>query len=328
MGAKQEGFRTLVVTTRSRKRLYKRFKFIDDHLEVEGFKELVSDRIQKALEEADSVLIPHGTFISEVGVTPVEESLKVPLFGNRHILKWESSRQLKEKLMAEASLRYPKRFSNAKDIDHLCIAKLPGAAGGKGYFLASDEASYAKNLAKFRSRGLIAKGLEDDIYIQEYVIGVPVYLQYFYSPLKGDVELMGVDRRYETNVDALGRIPAKYQEDLESDPTYLVVGNEPLVLRESLLEEVYSMGERFVEASQRLVPPGIIGPFCIEGVYNHEGRFVSFEFSARIVAGTNLFVDGSPYSVLTHGEPISMGRRIAIELRRGLEEGQLDRLLT
>ncbi|MBI4258374.1 MAG: DUF1297 domain-containing protein, partial [Thaumarchaeota archaeon] len=94
------------------------------------------------------------------------------------------------------------------------------------------------------------------------------------------------------------------------------------------LQEVYDMGERYVEASKRLVPPGNIGPFCIEGVYDKDGRFVSFEFSARIVAGTNLYVDGSPYSILTHGESMSMGRRIAKEIRRGTKERKLDALIT
>ncbi|MDT7894888.1 MAG: DUF1297 domain-containing protein [Desulfurococcales archaeon] len=53
-----------------------------------------------------------------------------------------------------------------------------------------------------------------------------------------------------------------------------------------------------------------------------------FEFSGRIVAGTNLYIDGSPYSYLYWEEPMSTGRRIARELRLAIEKGQLSKVLT
>ncbi|MBV9263596.1 MAG: DUF1297 domain-containing protein, partial [Candidatus Eremiobacteraeota bacterium] len=34
--------------------------------------------------------------------------------------------------------------------------------------------------------------------------------------------------------------------------------------------------------------------------------------------GTNLFIDGSPYSYLNYSEPMSTGRRIARELKNAL----------
>ena len=110
--------------------------------------------------------------------------------------------------------------------------------------------------------------------------------------------------------------------DLE--PSYTVVGNIPIVLRESLLPEVYSMGERFVDVARKLVPPGMPGPFCIEGVYDSNTKFTAFEFSARIVAGTNLFVSGSPYSDLLFDVPMSMGRRISLEIKRAINSSKLD----
>ena len=111
-------------------------------------------------------------------------------------------------------------------------------------------------------------------------------------------------------------------------PSFNVIGNSPLVLRESLLDEVYSMGERFVDASKRLVPPGMNGPFCIEGVYDQNGKFTAFEFSARIVAGTNLYVDGSPYSTFLYNEPMSMGRRIAREVKEAKKADKLSAVVT
>ena len=154
------------------------------------------------------------------------------------------------------------------------------------------------------------------------------YLQYFYSPLNEKLEFFGVDKRHESDIDALARIPADVQMNSDKVPSFNVIANSPLVLRESLLDEVYSMGERFVDASKKLVSPGMNGPFCIEGVYDENATFKTFEFSARIVAGTNIYMDGSPYSTLLYDEPMSMGRRIAREVKIASEGNQLDKITT
>jgi len=323
--AKEEGFSTLLLSDKKREFFYKRFSFIDEIILVDSFKDIVKEEIMDKLR--DCILIPHGTLIAQVDLDIIEKNLKVPIFGNRFLFRWEADRELKEKLMVEANLKVPRRFLKPEEIDSLAIVKLPGAEGGRGYFLAYNKSSFEKGLKEMKRRGMLKEGEERNLYIQEYVLGVPVYLQYFYSPLNDELELIGIDRRYETTVDSLGRIPAKYQRGLDY-PSYLVVGNLPLVLRESLLPEVYLMGENFVKASKNLVGKGIIGPFCLEGVYNDKGEFICFEFSARIVAGTNLFINGSPYTWLIYNEPMSMGKRIAREIKRAMDLNQLDKILT
>ena len=52
-----------------------------------------------------------------------------------------------------------------------------------------------------------------------------------------------------------------------------------------------------------------------------------FEISSRIVAGTNPFISGSPYSDLME-ENISMGKRIAREIKLGIEKNELDKIIT
>ncbi len=324
-GAKDEGFKTILVCENKRKSLYQRFKFIDELVLVDNFTRILDGSVLNILQKNESVLIPHGTLISSMNSEQIE-SIKVPFFGNRWILRWEADRNLKEKLMKESKLETPKTIKSPSEINGLVIVKLHGAAGGKGYFLAWDKKSFIDRAAKLKKQGLI-KG-EKDLYIQQYVLGVPVYLQYFYSPLTDQVELLGIDRRYESDVDSLGRVPSKHQQEAGLEPSYNVIGNIPLVLRESLLEEVYSMGERFVEASKKLVKPGMLGPFCIEGVYDKDGRFIAFEFSARIVAGTNLYIEGSPYSAFIYDEPMSMGRRIAREIKEAREKNALNKVTT
>jgi len=324
-GAKDEGFDTILICEKKREKLYRRFGFIDELVLVDSFNEITNQQCTSKLKDKDAIIIPHGTLISQMSSSEIE-SITIPIFGNKWVLRWESDRNMKEKLMLESKLNVPKSLASPKEIKSLVIAKRHGAAGGKGYFLATSEKEYIRKRDKLVTEGLI-KG-DDDLYLQEYAFGVSAYLQYFYSPLKNELEFFGVDRRYESDIDGLGRIPAPQQMETDTIPSFNVIGNSPLVLRESLLDEVYSMGERFVDTAKRLVAPGMTGPFCLEGVYDENGKFMTFEFSARIVAGTNLYVDGSPYSDLIYNEPMSMGRRIAREIKNAKNENRLSEVIT
>lgn len=324
-GAKDEGFKTLLICEKKRENLYRRFKFIDELILVDSFLEMLDSKCASILEKNKAVLIPHGTLIAQMSTEQIE-SIKIPIFGNKWILKWESDRLLKEKLMLEARLDIPTSISDPKQIKKLTIAKRHGAAGGKGYFLTTNEVDYIKKRDRLISMGLI-KG-DSDLYLQEYVMGVLAYLQFFHSPLKDELEFFGVDKRHESDIEGLARIPAQEQLGTDYISSFNVIGNSPMVLRESLLQDVYDIGQRFVDASKRLVSPGMNGPFCMEGVYDQDGKFWSFEFSARIVAGTNIYMDGSPYSTLLYDVPMSMGRRIAREVKHAQKAKKLDKITT
>ena len=324
-GAKDEGLKTILVCEKKREKLYRRFSFIDELIMVDTFSEVLENRCQSILEQNDAVIIPHGTLIAQMTSEQIE-SIKIPIFGNKWILRWESDREMKEKLMREANLPVPTPVSNPKDIDKLVIVKRQGAAGGKGYFMAANEKDYNTKRNQLISQGIISK--DETLYIQEYAAGVLAYLQFFYSPLKNELEFFGVDQRHESDIEGLARIPSEQQLKSDKVPSFNVIGNSPLVLRESLLDEVYKMGDNFVEAAKRLVSPGMNGPFCIEGVYDENAKFTSFEFSARIVAGTNIYMDGSPYYSLLYNEPMSMGKRIAREIKSAINENKLDEITT
>ncbi len=324
-GAKDEGLKTILVCEKKREKLYRRFPFIDDLFMLDTFKEVLDAKTQKILEENNAVLIPHGTLIAQMSSEEIE-SIKTPVFGNKWILRWESDRNMKEQLMKEANLPMPKPISEPKDIENLVIVKRQGAAGGKGYFMAANEEDYHAKRNQLISEGVLSK--DETLYIQEYAAGVLAYLQFFYSPLTGELEFFGADQRHESDIEGLGRIPAEQQLKSKKVPSFNVIGNSPLVLRESLLDEVYTMGENFVEAAKRVVAPGMNGPFCIEGVYDENAKFTSFEFSARIVAGSNIYMDGSPYYSLLFNESMSMGKRIAREIKIATEKNQLDKITT
>ncbi len=324
-GAKDEGLKTMLVCEKKREKLYRRFPFIDELILVDSFKEILDQRCQQTLEQNNAVIIPHGTLIAQMSSEQIE-SIKNPIFGNKWILRWESDREMKEKLMREAKLPVPKPVQTPAEINKLVIVKRQGAAGGKGYFMAASEEDYNLKRNDLISQGIISA--DETLYIQEYAAGVLAYLQFFYSPLKEELEFFGVDQRHESDIEGLARIPSEQQLKNKKVPSFNVIGNSPLVLRESLLDEVYTMGDNFVEAAKRIVSPGMNGPFCIEGVYDENAKFTSFEFSARIVAGTNIYMDGSPYYSLLFNESMSMGKRIAREIKNAQESNQLDKITT
>jgi 5-formaminoimidazole-4-carboxamide-1-(beta)-D-ribofuranosyl 5'-monophosphate synthetase len=144
---------------------------------------------------------------------------------------------------------------------------------------------------------------------------------------KGSLELLGIDRRDESNIDEMYKLGS--QEELKKQgvlPTFVVTGNIPLVIRESLLPTVFGMGERIVEESVKLFG-GVTGPFCLETIVTDELEFKVFEVSARIVAGTNFYVSGSPYSDYVAPQ-LSNGRRIALEIKNALSLGRTDEVLS
>ena len=326
-GAKEEGFRTVCICKEKDAIMYKKFPLVDELIIVKDFTELLDKKLQEKLRKLNVVLIPHGSFTAYLSTEEMQNSLLIPMFGNRELLHWEANRKEQEEWLRKAGLRLPATFKKPDEIDRLIIAKLPGAKGGRGYFLANSPASFRKKSKEMVDRGLLHKDDVDRIHLQEYVLGVNVYPSYFSSIIRDDVEFLAVDRRYESAVDAIGKIPASEQLEIGVNPTYTIVGNFPIVLRESLLPELMRMGDSVHIKARELAPPGIIGPFCLETVITDDLKIYTFEISARIVAGTNIGIGTSPYAYLKYGENMYMGRRIALEVKEALKQGKLQAIL-
>ncbi len=326
-GAKEEGFRTVCICKPKDVILYKKFPLVDDLLTVEDFTELLDEKLQEKLLKLNAILIPHGSFTAYLSTEELQNSLRVPMFGNRRLLHWEANRKEQEEWLRQAGLRLPATFTSPDDIDRLIIAKLPGAKGGRGYFLANSPKSFYKKFNEMVKRELLKKSDLDRIHLQEYALGVNVYPSYFSSIIKDDVELLAMDRRYESAVDAIGKIPASEQLEVGITPTYTIVGNFPIVLRESLLPEIMRMGDNVHKKARELAPPGIIGPFCLETVITDDLRIFTFEISARIVGGTNVEIGTSPYAYLRYGENMYMGRRIAMEIKDAVKTERLSEIV-
>jgi 5-formaminoimidazole-4-carboxamide-1-(beta)-D-ribofuranosyl 5'-monophosphate synthetase len=321
-GARAEGLPTLGIAIGKPPRFYDAFPRArpDRFLTVERHSNVPA--LSEHLREAAAVIVPHGSFVEYLGPEAFGK-LDVPVFGNREVLGWESDRRKEREWLEGAGVEMPRRYEDPSEVDGPVIVKYYGAKGGKGFFLAKNRGA----LADFRPTGPHV--------IQEYVLGTRYYVHFFYSPISdrgyrvghGSLELLGMDRRDEANIDELYKLGAQ-EELLRAGirPTFVVTGNVPVVLRESLLEKTFEVGARIVERSIELFG-GMVGPFCVEGIMTEELRFKVFEISTRIVAGTNLYVSGSPYSDLI--EPgLSTGRRIAQEIVRARAAGRLNEVLS
>lgn len=317
-GARQEGFTTLGICRPTAKIVYESFPLAepDEYLMVDDYSQVLDEENQRKLREKNCVIIPHGSFVEYVGPKNIEEKFAVPMLGNRRVLEWEGDRHKEKSWLQHAGLRIPKEFK-PDEIDRLCMVKFHGAKGGKNFFLVSSREEFEEKIRVYSG---------GEPFIQEYVIGLRYYPHYFYSPLLDRVELLGIDRRDECNIDGLNRLGLS-REEIEKVGSYVVTGNIPLAVRESLLPQLIEMGQRVVRSSIELFPPGMIGPFCLETICRDDFEFVTFEISARIVAGTNLYPLGSPYSSYLFGEPMSMGRRIAREIKLAVERGELAKVI-
>jgi 5-formaminoimidazole-4-carboxamide-1-(beta)-D-ribofuranosyl 5'-monophosphate synthetase len=321
-GARKEGFKTMGISIGKPPKFYNAFPNgkPDEFFEIREHADIL-DKTQE-LREKNVIIIPHGSFVEYLGPGNFER-LQVPTFGNRNVLRWESSRIKEREWLEGAGVKMPRLFSNPEDIDRPVVVKFDGAKGGRGFFIV-------KNYDEFKK-----VNPQEKYSIQEYVLGCRYYLHYFFSPImddgyrlsKGSLELLSIDRRDETNIDEMYKLGSQEElKKLHIYPSFVVTGNVPLTIRESLLKDVFDMGEKVVEKSFELFN-GIIGPFCLETIVDDKLEFKVFEVSARIVAGTNPFTAGSPYSEFL-APNLSTGRRIAQEIKLANEMDKLGEVVS
>ena len=323
-GARKEGFKTLGITVSHDTKYYDAFPLAKPD-EILRFKDL--DEIQERageLHDRNAVLIPHGSFVEYMGPKKFE-GLEIPAYCNRAVLQWESNREMERQWITSAGVAMPRMFTDAREINEPVLVKYHGAKGGRGFFIAKDYPEFKLYIDNTQPYSM-----------QEYVLGTRYYLHFFYSPIKqdgykvsrgGTLELLSIDRRDESNIDEMYKLGAI--EDLKKHgvyPSFVVTGNVPVVIRESLLPKAFEMAERIVNRSYELFG-GMWGPFCLETIVTDKLEFKVFEISTRIVAGTNPFISGSPYADLIY-PGLSTGGRIARELKSALKDGILKDLMT
>ncbi|MFP3192519.1 MAG: formate--phosphoribosylaminoimidazolecarboxamide ligase family protein [Thermoproteus sp.] len=328
-GAKDEGLRTIAVAKRGRERAYREFPVVDELVVLDDYRDI----IREAHRLKGSVFVPNRSFAVYVGYDAIEREFPIPIFGNRHLLRWEErvGPHSYYRLLDEAGVRRPRTYASPDEVDRPVMVKLPEAARRveRGFFVARDRDDLMRKARRLAERGIIR--LEDlsGAAIEELVLGAHFNANFFQSPIYGRLELHSFDRRIQSDLDGVFRLPARDQLDLDPDVRYIEVGHEPATLRESLLEKVFDLGHRFVDAAARLVKPGVIGPFTLQFIVTPELDLVVYDVAPRIGGGTNAYMGiGGQYSKLYWGRPISIGRRIAMEIKEAVRQGRLEEVTT
>ena len=341
-GAHSHGFKTIVVAQKGREKTYAKYYrrregigFVDDVIVVNKFSDITKKDVQEELRKRNTIFVHNRYFWVYCNFKDIENKFLVPIYGTRDMVKLEERNVAKNQyyLLEKAGIRTPKIFKDPKKIDKLAIVKVAEAKRGyeRAFFLCLSYKDYKEKSNELINKKIIKKTGLNKAIIEEYVIGAHVNFNFFYSPLNNELELMGTDTRRQTNLDGILRLPATEQLEVlkHIKPKLIETGHYAVTIKESLLEKAFELGERFVAATKKFHPIGIIGPFALQGaVVAEEGReeIVIFDVSLRIPGSPGTLF--TPYSGYLYGYSISYGERIGLEIKKALEIGKLDLICT
>ncbi len=346
LGARREKLRNLVVAARGREKTYAKYfasrvdgsGCVDETLLVDHFADILKPDVQGELTSRSAIFVPNRSF--EVyarqrhSYDEIERLFTAPIFGSRGLLRAEERDEPANQyaLLSRAGIRYPRRYSSPDEIDGLALVKAPHAkvTFERAFFLVSSPAHYGRRSAELVAAGVVnAAGLNAAV-IEEYVLGPTINLNFFWSPMLGALELLGTDTRRQTNIDGVRDLLAADQASLAEtfSPSMEEAGHIAATLTESMLEQAFDLGERFVRAAREATPPGIIGPFALQCVIasGPPKSFVVYDVSLRIPGspGTKF----TPYSGYRWGREISVGERIAREIVMARDADRLGEICT
>ncbi len=345
-GARAQGLRSLVVTARGRERTYAEYfrrttaplrGCVDEVLELQDFTQILDDEVQERLLAQSAIFVPNRSFEvylhQRFSYDEIERRIRVPFFGNRHLLRAEERDEAENQyaLLERAGIAHPLQFHKPEEIDRLVMVKAPHArvTFERAFFLCSSPREYAETATRLIGDGsLTEEGLAGAV-IEEYLLGPSINLNFFYSPLLGELELLGTDTRRQTNLEGLRNVPPGAFEAVRAVPMRLEeAGHIAATLTESMLEAAFIMGEAFVKAASEARPPGIIGPFALQCVIvaGPPKALVCYDVSLRIPGspGTRF----TPYSAYRWGRDLSVGERIAMEVVMARDANRLSDILT
>jgi len=333
-GAKDEGFRTLAICKRGREQTYdKYFKSrargkenigcIDEIIILNEWKEITKEDVIKKLIKSNTIIIPHRSLEVYLGYDIIENSFNVPLFGNRLLLRAEERtgpfkiEKNQDYLVKLAGILTPKKFSSPEEIDRPVIVKATKAIGERHFTrefpIVSSQKEYEEKCKEVVSRGKTKeerKAIEENFRaapIEEYIKGEKINLNFFYSRIHGELELLGTDTRLQfPNREELAHIP--------------------LSLRESLLEKALEMGKKMVDVTRKVFPPGIVGPFALQTIADENENLLVYDVSFRIPGSPDTEV--TPYTKYLYGQPVSFGRRIAKEIKDAIMLSKIEEVLS
>ncbi len=332
-GAKQEGFEVVVVCQKGREKTYtKYYRNLFDHiLLLDKFVDLIKEENQAKLQKLNTIFVPNRSFSVYIGYDNIEQKFKIPLLGNRLMLRSEERNVPNNQydLIIKAGLNLPKIFSSPEEIDRLTIVKVPEKTRSieRAFFYASSVEEFRKRSEERIRKGIIDQEDLKESIIEEYVVGAKFNANYFWSPITDEIDLLGFDRRIQTNLDGVLDLPADEQLEAKLPTQNVEIGHMGATMRESQIEKILDAGEKFVETCKKEYPPGVIGLFALQGAMNKNLDFYIFDVSPRI-PGCPCVEPTSPYMKYKYGMAVGPGRRVAMEIKQAVAKNKLGMIVT
>lgn len=331
-GAKKEGFDTVILCQKGREITYTQHytRLFDHYLILDHFEDVVNEAPQEKLRNLNTIWVPHRSFSCYVGYENIENKFEIPIMGNRFMLRAEERdvEQNQYDLLDKAGILRPTTIE-PEEIDGPVIVKMHEAEREveRAFFYASSYEEYKEKAEERIRKGIIDKKDLEEATIEELAMGALFNANYFWSPLEDEVELLGFDRRIQTDLDGVLRQPARDQLELDITPQNIAIGHTPATMRESKLQKIFKAGRKFVETSKSEYPPGIVGPFALQGVMNKRLEFCVFDVSMR-VPGAPIVPYTSPYMRYKYDKPVGQGRRVAMEIKTAQKLDSLKEIVT
>jgi 5-formaminoimidazole-4-carboxamide-1-(beta)-D-ribofuranosyl 5'-monophosphate synthetase len=288
--AKANGFKTVIVCQKGRDKLYTHYnKHLYDHVIVlDKFEEMIYKEVQEQLKELDTIWIPNRSFSVYVGYDEIENQFKIPIYGNRGILRVEERGPEKDQywLLKQSGIRIPKSFT-PDSIDRLAIIKVQqkGRPLERAFFYAASPSEFDE-----KSRSMIKNYIisEEDLAqstIEEFVIAPRFnanFQAYAMSDDFGVLDFVGFDDRIQTSIGGLLNLPASEQVKIGKTVMNEEAGHKGVTMRESKKPLVYSAAESLLEGVREHFPPRMIGLFSLQGALTEESEFIVFDLSPRV----------------------------------------------
>src|SRR2546426_5101906 len=131
-GARQEGFRTIgIAIGKKPPKFYDAFPRAkpDEFFLVDSYEEIL-DRADELVEKS-AVAVPHGSFVEYMGAKSFLK-LRLPTFGNRKVLAWESDREKQREWLVGAGIDIPRRVKKPEGNHPPRLLEEYRAKGGQG----------------------------------------------------------------------------------------------------------------------------------------------------------------------------------------------------
>ena len=346
ISAKAFGFSTAIVVQKGREKLYTKYyrHLYDEIIEVEKFKDMLNKEVQDKLIELNTIFVPNRSFSVYVGYDGIEEEFKVPIYGNRFMLRAEERDYEKGQyyLLKKAGIRTPKEFSSPEEIDRLCIVKVQQAANPleRAFFYVNSPEDYYTQAEELIKKGVINEEGLRKARIEEYVLGARFnanFHAYGMEKIFRSFDLVGFSDRRQVNLQGFLNLPAKDQLKINVPVKNEEIGHYGLTMRESKQPLVFEAAEKFLKVVREEYPPKMIGPFSLQGAiaYNPENEksleFVVFDVSPR-VPGDPAIGPTSPEMrslSLKHGIKIEdPADLIMLDIKKALELKELKEVVT